>query len=259
MILPPVGQEPARLRRGPPPWRRLPVLISLTVALLALALTWWLVLANPSRPAATTTTGAGRGSIPAAPDSAPETAGSTTGDAPEATGSTTGGGTASPTPGDPDSGAAAGPSTRAARQQAEKIEELLSSSSSARSSLSDAIGRATRCEPDGVRAIGDITTSRRDQLATARTLAVSALRGGVRLKDALVDALDASHEADAAFLTWARRHARADCSGPVTNDRDYQRGLERSEAAQEAKNRFARAWLPIAQTYELTIWKPEQI
>ncbi|TMR08393.1 hypothetical protein ETD85_62300 [Nonomuraea zeae] len=139
------------------------------------------------------------------------------------------------------------------------MSDLLSSSNSARSSLSDAIASASGCRAEGVDSIRDITTSRRDQLASAKALTVTALPDGAALKDALVDALDASHDADAAFLSWARRYVGGGCTGPIADDRDYQRGLARSEAAQTAKTRFAQAWRTVAETYDLTAWKPGQI
>ncbi|GAA2205480.1 hypothetical protein GCM10009850_009380 [Nonomuraea monospora] len=246
------GPEPARLRSRPPAWRRAPVLISVAVAVLAFVLTWWFVTANPSQPIQNT--GAGQGVAPSSPENGPENG---PGTSPETSPET---GAESSPESTPTRSAPTGRSSgRAARQQAERFDELLSSSNEARSSLSDAIAAATRCDPDGVQAIRDITTSRRDQLAAAHALGVDALRGGARLKDALVDALDASHDADSAFLAWAGRHVADGCEAPVEGDRDYRRGLDRSEAAQQAKTRFAAAWRPIAETYDLTVWKPDQI
>ncbi|MEV4178607.1 hypothetical protein [Nonomuraea sp. NPDC049709] len=246
--------EPLRLRRSRS-WRRPPALIGLVVAALALALTWWIVAADQSGPQQVQGAGQGRAPAPASPGAGTGTGtGASPGSSPE-TGPQTSPET-SPGTGD---GGTPSPSSRVARQQAEAMDELLSSSSSARSNLSEAITDATRCERGGVETIRDITGSRRDQLAAARALAVTALAGGTELKGALVDALDASYEADAAFLAWARRHVAAGCTGAVTSDRDYRLGLDRSEAAQKAKTRFVRAWRPIAETYHLTVWKPDQI
>ncbi|NUP78918.1 MAG: hypothetical protein HOV96_15370, partial [Nonomuraea sp.] len=146
-----------------------------------------------------------------------------------------------------------------AAEQAGDVHELLSSSSSTRSSLSDAIAGASGCHRSGVDTIEDITANRRDQLAAARTLDVTALPGGPELKRTLVDALDASYDADTAFLSWARRYLAGGCKGPVSDDRDYRRGISRSEAAQAAKSQFARSWRPIAETHGLTAWKANQI
>lgn len=151
------------------------------------------------------------------------------------------------------------PSTGEAARQAATLDDLLTNSHSARSSLSEAIARASKCEPEGRDTIQSITTNRRDQLTLARALDVTALPGGLALKEWLVEALDASHEADAAFLSWARRHLNKGCTGAITEDRDYQRGLDRSEAAQAAKARFAEAWRPLAETYDLTRWKADDI
>jgi hypothetical protein len=258
------------------------VLISLAVALLAFVLTWWIVTANPSQPIQNT--GAGQGVAPSSPETGPKAGPKAGPETDQKTGSETGPKTGSET--DPETGSETGAETgagdepeagetgdgaasptpatgsssgRAARQQAEAVEELLAGSSDARSSLPDAIAGATRCDRDAVEAIREITVSRRDQLATAQALSVGALKGGARLKDALVEALDASHDADVAFLAWAGRQVESGCAEPVEGDRDYRRGLDRSEAAQKAKTRFAAAWRPIAEAYGLTLWKPGQI
>ncbi|MFI6483164.1 hypothetical protein ACIBH1_34900 [Nonomuraea sp. NPDC050663] len=143
--------------------------------------------------------------------------------------------------------------------QAEAVEALLSGSHSSRSSLSEAITAAGRCERSGVTDIARITASRREQLAEARQLDVTALAGGEAVKRTLVEALDSSHRADAAFHAWARRYQDGGCTGPVAGDRDYRRGLAHSESAQEAKRRFVDAWRPLAQTYGLTEWTADDI
>ncbi|MEU4226725.1 hypothetical protein AB0F17_20710 [Nonomuraea sp. NPDC026600] len=151
------------------------------------------------------------------------------------------------------------PSTGEAARQAAKLDDLLTNSHSARSSLSEAIARASKCESDGRDTIQSITTNRRDQLSLARALDVTALPGGPALKEALVEALDASYEADAAFLSWARRHLGKGCTAAIAQDPDYQRGLDRSGTAQAAKARFVEAWRPLAETYDLTRWKADDI
>ncbi|MEO3868536.1 hypothetical protein ABGB18_06880 [Nonomuraea sp. B12E4] len=246
------------------------MLFSLAAATFALALTWWFVAVRPA-PAneaaqsrqgqapvlATTGPQQGDGASGAVTD---ETSPDPTTDA-ESPGTTTD--PASPAPETnetpPETDEAPDRAGPAAARQAQDMNKLLSSSSSARSSLSLAIASTSRCEPDGVDTIQEITASRRDQLAAAKDLSVTALAGGAELKDALVDALSASYDADAAFLTWARQHVSEDCAGEITEDRDYRRGLDRSETAQTAKRRFAEAWRPIAETYDLPAWKPSQI
>ncbi|GAA4069619.1 hypothetical protein [Nonomuraea soli] len=144
-------------------------------------------------------------------------------------------------------------------RQAEAIESLLSGSHASRSNLGDAIAAASSCERAGVRRIAEITAGRRDQLAQAKRLEVGSLPDGEAVKSALVEALDASHRADAAFHAWARRYQAGGCAGKVSRDRDYRRGLAHSESAQTAKERFADAWRPLARTYDLTAWAADEI
>ncbi|MFD1540721.1 hypothetical protein [Nonomuraea guangzhouensis] len=223
-------QQPARHddwgSRGP---RRLTPLVFVGLALSGLALTWWFLAGRPWPFA--------DGDAQVRQDETPILA-----EVEEMT----------PTP-------ETDPSTGEAARQAAKLDDLLTNSHSARSSLSEAIARASKCEPDGRDTIQSITTNRRDQLTLARALDVTALPGGPALKESLVAALDASHEADAAFLSWARRHLGKGCTGTIAKDLDYRRGLDRSEAAQAAKARFAEAWRPIAETYDLTHWKANDI
>ncbi|MFG1710287.1 hypothetical protein ACFLIM_44675 [Nonomuraea sp. M3C6] len=252
---PPIGggREPASLGRTPA-WRRPSVLLSLAAACFALALTWWIVADRPAPANEAAETQQGRAPVLAtsSPEPGSPEPGNGSPPATDASSPDPATGTASPDP-------AATPSDPAAAQQAQDMNGLLSSSSSTRSSLSLAIASTSRCERDGVDTIQDITASRGDQLAAAGALTVTALPEGAELKGALVDALSASHDADAAFLAWARRYVGGDCTGAIAKDRDYKRGLDRSEAAQAAKRRFAEAWRPIAETYDLTAWKPSQI
>jgi hypothetical protein len=139
------------------------------------------------------------------------------------------------------------------------MNDVLASSNASHSGLTDAIVATTQCRRNGLDRIVDITAGRRDQLAAARALAVDALPDGAALRKSLVAALDASFDADAAFLSWARRHLAEDCSGPVAEDRDYRRGLARSEDARKAKARFADAWRTVAKRYDLPAWRPDQI
>ncbi|RSN12605.1 hypothetical protein DMB42_10400 [Nonomuraea sp. WAC 01424] len=234
------------------------VLVSVAAACATTAVVWWLA---GSRPSATAV--ADEGGTPAAVQSQASDPAATgdpapTGDAVPSEDATPTGdaiptGEATPT-GEPTAGGDA-----VAAQQAGQVESLLSSSSSTRSNLSTAIADATRCRRNAVDTIEDITASRRDQLTAARTLELAALPDGAALKQTLIAALDASYDADTAFLSWARRHLAGGCTGPVSGDRDYRRGLSRSEAAQTAKAQFAQSWQPIAEAYDLTIWKAHQI
>ncbi|MEW9548168.1 hypothetical protein [Nonomuraea sp. NPDC050783] len=154
---------------------------------------------------------------------------------------------------------APGASGEPGARQARGLNALLASSSTSHEGLSKAIDNVVLCRRRGLIRIQEITAARRDQLAAARRLAVDALPHGPALKRSLVTALDASFDADAAFLSWARRHVEGGCSGPVTGDRDYRRGLARSKDAREAKARFAAAWRPVARAHDLPAWRPDQI
>ncbi|MEU6791943.1 hypothetical protein ABZ907_09620 [Nonomuraea wenchangensis] len=146
-----------------------------------------------------------------------------------------------------------------AAAQARAMNDVLASSNASHSGLTDAIVATSQCRRSGLDRIVDITAGRRDQLAAARALTVDDLPDGPALRKSLVAALDASFDADAAFLSWARRHLAGDCSGPVAEDRDYRRGLARSEDARKAKARFADAWRTVAKAYDLPAWRPDQI
>lgn len=251
------GDEPDRLRPPAPAWRRAPALAGAIAAVLTLALAGWIVVGRTGGDAAA---GGGADQAEAAerlPESASDAqAGENAG--PESDEAEPGTKTDSSDTDGSDTDET-GDTEERARWQAKEVNRLLSSSTSARSGLSEALDAAARCESAGPSRIEEITESRRTQLSAARSLTVSALTDGAQLKDALVTALDASYQADRAFLAWARKLAASGCPGAVREHRDYLRGLDWSRAAQEAKARFARSWRPIAETYDLTAWKADQI
>ncbi|SEU13938.1 hypothetical protein [Nonomuraea wenchangensis] len=251
-------------------WRRASVLVSLAAALVAAGLTWWVVTEGGAAPrpvvgagdssAITSQSGeeaaAPGATAPAAPTASAEPAKptQTTEPARSARPTQSAAGPAQPTK----SAAPAQPAGPAAAQ-ARAMNDVLASSNASHSGLTDAIVATTQCRQSGLDRIVDITAGRRDQLAAARALTVDALPDGTALRKSLVAALDASFDADAAFLSWARRHVAGGCSGPVAEDRDYRRGLARSEDARKAKARFADAWRTVAKTYGLPAWRPDQI
>ncbi|WP_067141183.1 hypothetical protein [Microtetraspora malaysiensis] len=205
---------------------------------------WWLVAGRSTGP---THTGPPTGSIAtASPDASTEPTASspTPGETPDPTTTETG---------------TAGGSDEKAGGQARAIETLLAGSHSARSGLSGAIASVSGCDGSGADTIASITDSRREQLASARDLDVSSLSGGDNLKATLIEALDASADADTAFLSWARRYLKGGCTGPVTGDEDYVTGLDRSADAQNAKTRFVEQWRPVATAFGLTLWRVDQI
>ncbi|MGA4989616.1 hypothetical protein [Nonomuraea bangladeshensis] len=262
-------------------WRRASVLVSLVAALVAAALTWWVVTEGGAAPRPVI--GAGDPStIASQPGEGAAAPGATAPAAPTASDEPN----ESAQPAQPARSAEAAPSAQPtgpaqsarpdqsddpaqpsrstgpagpAAAQARAMNDVLASSNASHSGLTDAIVATTQCRRSGLDRIVDITAGRRDQLAAARALAVDALPDGAALRKSLVAALDASFDADAAFLSWARRHLAEDCSGPVAEDRDYRRGLARSEDARKAKARFADAWRTVAKRYDLPAWRPDQI
>ncbi|MEV4564363.1 hypothetical protein AB0K12_11405 [Nonomuraea sp. NPDC049419] len=269
--------EPERLPAETPAWRRAPVLIGvvaalLVLALLVLALTGWLVVGRTDAGGAAAGSGgpAGTNQADVAPpiwestpadDTDPTLAtGDAAADAGAQTDEETGEQAEEPVAEQAEEQAEvqAG-SGKEARRQARELDVLLSSSNSSRSDLTEAIDEAVLCERAGLDTIRDITNARRRQLTAARRLTVSALPDGAQLRDALVTALDASYQADLAFLSWARKLAADGCPGVGRDHRDYRRGLDWSKAAHEAKTRFVRTWRPVAKKYGLTVWKARQI
>ncbi|MEV4802039.1 hypothetical protein AB0K18_18660 [Nonomuraea sp. NPDC049421] len=274
--------EPERLPAETPAWRRAPVLVGVMAALLVLALTGWLVVARTDAGGAAGGSGGPAGTNQA--DVAPPVWESTpaddtdpalaTGDAAADAGAQTDDETdeqaedpgeeqaeeQAEDPGDDQAEEQAGAgSGKEAGRQAQELDKLLSSSNSSRSDLTEAIDEAVLCERAGPDSIKDITNARRRQLTAARRLTVSALPDGAQLRDALVTALDASYQADLAFLSWARKLAADGCPGVGRDHPDYRRGLDWSKAAHEAKTRFVRTWRPVAEKYGLTVWKARQI
>ncbi|QYC39920.1 hypothetical protein Nocox_11510 [Nonomuraea coxensis DSM 45129] len=259
------------MERQPGWWRRASVLVSLAAALVAAGLTWWVVTEGGPTPQPVAGAG-GSGTLASQPGEGAAAPGATAPAGPTASAEPTApvAPTASAEPGrsaqpsepsepsepaeqaEPADGAGAGGQARA-------MNEVLARSNASHSGLTEAIVATSQCRRSGLDRIVDITAGRRDQLAAARGLAVDALPDGAALRKSLVAALDASFDADAAFLSWARRHVAGGCSGPVAEDRDYRRGLARSEDARKAKARFADAWRTVAKAHDLPEWRADQI
>lgn len=140
-----------------------------------------------------------------------------------------------------------------AREQAFAIDDLLDESAPSRGRLGPAIAKVSRCSgvASGVKAIEEVTRQREEQAGQARRLNVDALPAGEELKGALVEALEASHRADKAYLKWAKRFKAGQCTGPTVGDPDFDAGNAASEEATAAKIAFVRMWNPIARQEDL--------
>lgn len=175
-------------------------------------------------------------------------------------------------PTDPVSPAAPPPSTASpaatghvtrpeAGEQAQAVDGLLDESAPSRGRLGPAIAKVSRCSgvDSGIKAIEEVTRQRGEQAEQARRLDLDALPAGEELKDALVEALEASHRADKAYLKWAKRFRAGKCSGPTVGDPDYDAGNAASEEATAAKIAFVRMWNPIARQEDLAQRTEEEI
>ncbi|MGV9380035.1 hypothetical protein ACWDRB_29735 [Nonomuraea sp. NPDC003707] len=141
------------------------------------------------------------------------------------------------------------PASSDAHYQAVAIDDLLELSEPSRGALRDALSQMLRCSKTGaaIAAIEQVTKQRGKQANRAKSLDVSGLAKGVELKDALVQALSASHRADKAYLKWAKRYQSRGCSGKTVGDLDYDTGNSASEEATEAKSTFVGLWNPLAE------------
>ncbi|MDX6430949.1 MAG: hypothetical protein QOE54_3315 [Streptosporangiaceae bacterium] len=132
--------------------------------------------------------------------------------------------------------------------QAIEVNSVLDDMASSRSELGNAMTAAATCSAlaDALPTIQKVVGERERQLAKAKSLEVSALDSGDRLKDALTRALQASLDADRAYLKWATN--AQGCSGDTPSDSDLGRGNSISEnQATPAKEEFLGLWTPIAR------------
>jgi hypothetical protein len=135
-----------------------------------------------------------------------------------------------------------------ATAQATEVNSVLDDMSGSRSELGAALADAEQCSAlaGALPTIQKVVGERERQLAEAKALDVGALDSGDRLKDALTRSLQASLDADRAYLKWADN--AQGCSGGTPTDSDYERGNSISEnEATPAKEEFLSLWTPIAQ------------
>jgi uncharacterized protein (DUF885 family) len=132
--------------------------------------------------------------------------------------------------------------------QATEVNSLLDDMASSRSELGKAMTAAAQCSAlsDAVPNIRKVVGERVQQLAKAKSMQVGGLDSGDQLKDALTRALQASLDADRAYLKWADN--AQGCSGKTPSDSDLERGSSISEKrATPAKEEFLGLWTPIAK------------
>jgi hypothetical protein len=132
--------------------------------------------------------------------------------------------------------------------QATEVNSVLDDMASSRSELGNAMTAAAQCSAlsEALPTIQKVVGEREQQLAKAKSLQVDALGSGDRLKDALTRALQASLDADRAYLKWADN--AQGCSGDTPSDSDFERGNSISEnQATPAKAEFLSLWTPVAE------------
>ena len=161
------------------------------------------------------------------------------------------GGTSSPPASSPAS------SSALAAAQATKISNLLRTSRVTRGMLEPAVSDIeNNCRAlsagqlaSDVTTIGTVAIQRQKEYSLAFRLQVSALANGSQLKNDLLNALQASLNADNNYLQWARQEQRG-CF-PAPNSRAFNAAGGWDTKARTAKTNFASEWSPVAQQYSL--------
>jgi hypothetical protein len=158
---------------------------------------------------------------------------------------------------------AAAPSAAAVSEQraAASVATLLSQSDADRAATITAAADVANCGPDlaaDPKAFDDAASSRQALLATlARMPGRAALPAGL-LGD-LTSAWQASVSADQAYARWATDEIDKGCLRNDASDPGYQASVIPDEKATKDKTAFTAAWNPIAASYGLTQYRPDQL
>ncbi len=161
------------------------------------------------------------------------------------------GGTSSPPASSPSS-----PSSSAAAQ-ATRISDLLGTSRVTRGMLQPAVSdienNCSALSPaqfaSDVTTIRTVADQRQKEYSQAFGLRVAALANGRQLQNDLLNALQASLNADNDYLQWARQEQQS-CF-PAPNSRAFKAASGWDTQAMTAKANFASEWNPVAQRYSL--------
>ncbi|RAY11328.1 hypothetical protein DPM19_30355 [Actinomadura craniellae] len=134
----------------------------------------------------------------------------------------------------------------AARRQAAAFDALLRAGGASRAELGRALATARKCKtmPAALAGFQRVAQQRRQQMNKARTLEVSALANGTRLRSSLARSFELSLQTDLHFLKWAERNRR--CRKQPKPDANYRRGQQVSAQTTVAKNQFVTLWNPVA-------------
>jgi hypothetical protein len=135
-----------------------------------------------------------------------------------------------------------------AATQATAVNSLLDAMANSRSEFAAAMTDAEQCASldNAIPVIQKVVGERQSELSTAQSLQVDVLPSGAQLKDALTRALQASLDADNAYLSWAT--SSKGCTGTTPTGSDLDNGNQISTSrATPAKQEFLQLWAPIAQ------------
>lgn len=140
--------------------------------------------------------------------------------------------------------------TQPTRAQARAIDALLRGSTSARDEVVAAVVHTRKCTRIGknIRDLRAAARQREQLVRRVRSLDAGAIPNGKEVTASLRRAWNKSAEADRAFAAWAQRvgSPRGCPGGAPVKGRHYQRAVQASAAASQAKARFVRLWNPIA-------------
>ena len=165
----------------------------------------------------------------------------------------------------PSHSASSSPPVPTARSQATAISTLLMTSGTTRGKLEPAVAdienncaavSSSQLASD-VATIRTVQMQRKSEYSQAFDLQVSALANGSQLKNGLLNALQASLNADTDYLQWARQE-QSGCF-PASNSTAFNSAGSWDTQAVNAKTSFAGQWNPVAQQYSLPTVTEENI
>jgi hypothetical protein len=157
----------------------------------------------------------------------------------------------------PASSPAASSPAKSARAQATAISNLLGTSRVTRGMLQPAVSdiqaNCSTLTPaqlaSDVATIKTVADQRQSEYSQAFGLQVGALANGSQLKNGLLDALQASLNADNDYLRWGRQE-QGRCF-PATQSAAFNQAGQNDTQAATAKSTFATEWNPVAAQYGL--------
>lgn len=144
-----------------------------------------------------------------------------------------------------------GASSRAASQQAKKVDDLLGDAADGKSMLTTAYDQANSCKISPAQAekrFRAAAANRRAIVRSARKLDTSKLERGPRIKSLMITMYSTSAKADDAFAEWARAAADND-KACVSANAKRTKGNQLSVRAGGQKQKFVKVWNPVAKQF----------